>query len=462
MGFHTEAMDFNVEALAAQLSSLRSGDKLVVALSGGLDSSVLLHALSTLQRDKGAEFSLRAIHINHGLSTNADSWQGFCQHICEAVGVALHVAQIQVNGGAASNLEHEARKCRYEVFERELHEDECLVMGHHLDDQAETFLLRSLRGAGPRGLAAIPAHRPLGKGRLIRPLLSFPRVALPAYAQAQGVAWVDDESNQNLHFDRNFCRHDVLPALASRWPAYRESWSRSALLCAEADALLDDLAAMDYQHIQGKVGTVVSLAALHGLNEARQRNVLRYWLQQAGAPDPGWHVLIRIVTELIPAAAGSQPEIRWAEGELDVVLRRYRGNLYLQKVLQKRVEGDFVHDEVSEWSPQDVLHLPANGCLYALAVEGRGLRLREGETLSLRYRQGGEACRLEGRRMRPLKKILQDAGIAPWLRDRLPLIYIADELVCIPGLGVCAGWSAGAAESGWQLVWIPPDTAPPI
>jgi len=455
-------MSFNVESLAAQLASLSSGDKLVVALSGGLDSSVLLHALCSLQFDNGAGFSLRAIHVNHGLSANATIWQGFCQRLCDVSGVALHVAQVQVNGGGASNLESEARKCRYEVFERELGTDECLVMGHHLDDQAETFLLRSLRGSGPRGLAAIPLHRPIGRGRLIRPLLRFSRLDLLVYAQAHNIEWVDDESNENLQFDRNFCRHQILPVLASRWPAYRESWARSALLCAEADALLDDLAALDYQRIQGKVGTVLSLKLLHGLNEPRQRNVLRYWLQQAGAPDPGWNVLNGIVSELIPAAQGSQPEIRWSEAGLEVVLRRYRGNLYLQKVIQKKLESDFLPEEVLAWSPQEVLHLPANGCLYALAVEGQGLRLREGETLSLRYRQGGEVCRLEGRRMRPLKKILQDAGIEPWLRDRLPLVYIADELVCIPGLGVCAGRGAGSAESGWQLVWIPPDNSPRI
>jgi len=454
-------MAFTAETLLEQLTGFSPGSRFVVAYSGGLDSTVLLHAMHHALTLAGHTlgdvpvFSLRAIHVNHGLSPNANQWQRLCEQQCAHLGIRLHVERVTLDPDALANLESQARDKRYGVFERQLEADECLLMAHHLDDQAETFLLRSLRGAGPRGLAAIPKSRSMGRAKLYRPLLGIPHTDLQAYAEQALLAWVEDESNESLMFDRNFCRHELLPKIEARWPAYRESWQRSAQLCAEADILLDDLAAIDFELAKCPVPTVINAKVLQLLSHARQRNTLRYWLSLTGAPDPGWNVLTHIVQELIPAALDTQPEIRWHANGASVVLRRYRQNLYLQKVIANIVSLTPV-----DWQPKSMRHLKDNGLIYSLASEGAGLRVEGDIVLSLRYRQGGETCKLQGRRTRTVKKILQDANIAPWLRDRVPLLYCDDELICIPGVGICEGWQAGLNEPGWKVIWVPPDAAP--
>lgn len=447
-------MSFTVESLREQLAGFEPASRFAVAFSGGLDSTVLLHAAHAALRHRDSAI-LRAIHVHHGLSPHADAWEASCRAVCDALGVDLHVERVQIRRDAGASLENLARQRRYEAFEALLAPGDVLLMAHHLDDQAETFLLRSLRGAGPRGLAAIPARRALGNGMLFRPLLATRRAALEEWAQAQRLTWVEDESNTSLHHDRNYCRHAVLPLLEARWPGYRESWLRTSQLAQEADELTEALAQLDFALVKTGSLAVLDSERLQGLSAARQRNVLRYWLQLAGAPDPGWNVLMHIVTEMLPASIEAHPELRWREGGLSVVVRRHKGSLYLQKVMQSiATSSQFL------WHPHDTLHLPSNGCVYALAVDGPGLRIPEGAHVTLRYRQGGEVCRLAGRRSRALKKILQDANVPPWLRERIPLVHIDETLVCIPGVGICDGWRTEAGEAGWKLVWIPPDVDP--
>jgi tRNA(Ile)-lysidine synthase len=447
-------MTFTVESLREQLDRFPPDTHFAVAFSGGLDSTVLLHATHAAlrQRESG---SLRAIHIHHGLSPNADAWALHCQERCTALGIALQVERVQVPVQSGASVESVARERRYEAFEALLGSEEVLLMAHHLDDEAETFLLRTLRGAGPRGLAAIPAMRPLGRGILFRPLLEQRREALESWAFTLGLTWIIDESNHSLRFDRNYLRHAVLPLLEERWPGYRESWWRSCALAGEADELNEVLAELDLARVKTASATVLDQSALQQLSPARQRNVLRHWLQQAGAPDPGWNVLTHIVDDMLTAGPDAHPEVRWREASLSVVVRRHKGGLYLQKAVQSvPVTSSY------SWHPHDTLHLPSNGCVYALAVQGHGLRLPDKVRVTLRYRQGGETCRLTGRRTRSLKKILQDADIPQWLRERIPLLHVDDTLVCVPGIGVCDGWQAGPGEPGWKVIWIPPDLDP--
>ncbi len=459
-------MTFTEQSLSAQLAGVPEGSRLVVAFSGGLDSSVLLQALHRLRQSHPAAFTLTAIHVNHGLSPNAAAWQRFCEDICKALGVALAVERVHIARDTGASLENLARQHRYAAFERCLHPGDCLVMGHHLDDLAETFLLRTLRGSGPRGLAAMPVTRKLGHGTLLRPLLGVTRQALEDFARAQQLQWIEDESNDSTLFDRNYCRHELLPAIARRWPSYRENWSRSAELCSEAEVLLQELAALDYASVATEEETVMAVDALDRLSPARQRNLLRYWLQRLQVADPGWHVLQKIVSELLPAAVDAQPEVSWedagalgdAAGSADRsvdstsrrrVLRRYRDRLYLLNVAPP-LPGQ----GCQEWIPPAPLALPGNGVLRVSAGTGKGLRpLQQGTVLQIRYRQGGEHCRLAGRRTRPLKQILQDAAVPPWLRERLPLLYAGDELICIPGVGVCEGWQAEECEPSWEVIW---------
>lgn len=461
-------MTFTEQSLSAQLAGISEGSRLVVAFSGGLDSSVLLWSLSRLQQAHPGAFTLAAIHVNHGLSPNATSWQQFCTDTCARLGIELYVERVHISRDTGASLENRARQQRYAAFSRRLQPGDCLVMGHHLDDQAETFLLRTLRGSGPRGLAAMPVTRTLGRGSLLRPLLGVTRQALEDFARAQQLQWIEDESNDSTLFDRNYCRHELLPVLAKRWPAYRESWRRSAELCAEAEVLLQDLAEQDYALVATEYETVIAVAALDRLSPARQRNLLRFWLQRLQVADPGWNVLQKIVTELLPAAADAQPEVSWEDSgeagdetgsangfrDSDVVrrvLRRYRDRLFLLNAAPPLAAL-----ERYDWVPPTSLALPGNGSLQGFPSSGNGLRLLpHGTVLQIRYRQGGEQCRLAGRRTRPLKKILQDAAVPPWFRERLPLLYAGDVLVCIPGVGVCEGWQAEEGVPSWEVIWTP-------
>jgi tRNA(Ile)-lysidine synthase len=473
-------MTFTEQSLSAQLAGIPQGSRLVVAFSGGLDSSVLLWSLSRLlQQNNPGAFGLAAIHVNHGLSPNAATWQQFCADTCARLGVELRVEQVHISRQSGASLENLARQQRYAAFIRCLQPGDCLVMGHHLDDQAETFLLRTLRGSGPRGLAAMPATRTLGRGAslrpflrpLLRPLLGVTRQALEHFARAQQLQWIEDESNDSTAFDRNFCRHELLPVIAKRWPTYRENWRRSAELCAEAEALLQELAAQDYALTATQDETVIAVAALAQLSPARQRNLLRYWLQRLRVADPGWNTLQQIVTELLPAAIDAQPEVSWEDrcedryegryedsgesGAVRRVLRRFRDRLYLLQAAPS-----LTSTECYDWTPPAPLALPGNGGLRVSPGIGSGLRQLQGTVLQIRYRQGGESGRLAGRRTRALKKVLQDAAVAPWLRERLPLLYAGDELICVPGVGICEGWQAQAGEPSWEVIWSPHSDIP--
>lgn len=428
--------------------------RLIIALSGGLDSCVLLHAMHRVQHQFPA-WKLAAIHVHHGLSPNADAWQVFCESTCSRLEIPLTVVRVHIERAAGASLENLAREKRYEAFSQALEAGDCLLMAHHLDDQAETFLLRTLRGAGPRGLAAMPVSRQLGKGSLLRPLLSFTRDDLEQWAREQQLDFINDESNASLQFDRNYCRHEVLPKLAARWPGYRESWLRSAHLSAEADGLLDELAELDCASVTTADPGTVRCGGFLPLSDARQRNLLRYWLREAGAGEPGWNLLTRMISEVLLAASDAQPELRWQSGESVLTLRRNGGMLHL---LPQWPLPDLA--EIHSWNPFEVLLLADNGSLHArpsgIGPARHGLRMIEGQQFTIRYRQGGEECQLTGRPRRALKKILQEAGLAPWLRARLPLVYVDDELVCIPGVGVSEKWCAGPGETAWEIVWTPP------
>lgn len=448
-------MTFSVQSLAEQLAAILpenlAGKTLTVAFSGGLDSTVLLHAAWQLQRQPtSCSFQLKAIHVNHGLSPKAVAWETSCQQICDEMQIPLHIERVRVDLDVGASLESKARQRRYEVFERLLGANECLLMAHHLDDQAETFLMRTLRGAGPRGLSAIPAQRVLGRGVLLRPLLGVSRAQLTEYAVKKGLHWVEDESNHSTTFDRNFCRLNILPVIEQRWPQYRQSWQRSAALSAESELLLNELAALDFVDAQCADGNSLRQTVLVRLSPPRRRNLLRYWFARQRLTEPGWNVVNQITNELISAAEASQPEVRWSDRGAPICVRRYNAEISIHIG-----SADIVSTDRYQWNLTEPLVLPNNGQLSAWKKTGQGLRLVSAMSLTVRYRQGGERVCLAGRKTRPLKKILQEAELAPWLRQRLPLLYAHDELVCIPGVGVCDGWVAADNEEGWSISWDP-------
>lgn len=440
----------NPELSASALSQpwkqqLEEAPQVLVGLSGGLDSTVLL----SLVCDLVAAEKVVAVHINHGLSPNADSWQEHCAQFCQFLGVHLHSEKVSVIE-SGDGLESAARDARYKVFEKLLVAGGILLLGHHADDQVETVLYRLLRGSGCKGLAGIPVTRPLAGGSLLRPLLSWPRAALKSYAKAKELRWIEDESNQQLQFDRNYLRHRVVPALAERWPDYVQGISRSALHSNEADQLAESVARADLDSLdcrQERAGWSLCLEKFKQLELLRQRNLLRYWPDLQGLPALSQSFIEEILNSLIAAREDSEPRV--IRGNIQFC--RYRDRLYLLKLSGRPKVADDVH---LYWHSEEQLVLPDGSCLSAETVCGGGLRVDDVSSLSLRFRQGGERCQPTGRdRSSSLKKLLQEYALEPWWRDRIPLFYVEEQLVAVGDLWVCQGWQCGPDEQGLKITW---------
>lgn len=431
----------------------------VVAYSGGMDSHALLHLLA-IQRTQWLERTLAAVYVDHGLQTASSAWGEHCRQVCRELGVAFQMLQVDARPLPGESPEAAARHARYQALAQELGPDAALLTAHHRDDQAETLLLQLLRGAGPHGLAAMPVAARLGQGWLLRPLLDVDRVRILAYARAQRLNWIEDTSNTDIGFDRNYLRHQILPLLRERWPAVNRALACSAQLCAETATWLDEEADADLIQLATHRPDCLQIPALREWTEQRQRNVLRRWLRRLGLPRPGSRHLQHILRDVLAAPRDRKPCVHWAGGEV----RRYRDGLYAMPPLVP-------HDarQVILWQPDATSHPPLLfsrlGRLRLQATVGVGLRstILSGATLIVRFRQGGERFRPVGRiHSQELKKLLQEAGIPPWERDRLPLLYRNDALLAVMGLGVAADWAAAPGETGWQPVWeaLPGEVAP--
>lgn len=434
--------------LRRTLAVLPPAARYYVAFSGGLDSQVLLHALAQLRDELAAPVA--AIHIHHGLSPNADRWAAQCRAACAALGVPLEVREVQARPVDGEGREAAARAARYAAFADILEADDVLLTAHHQDDQAETLLLMLLRGAGVAGLAGMPACRGLGRGRLARPLLPLSRQALRDYAVHHGLTWVEDESNFDTSLQRNFLRHEVLPRLRDGWPAADRALARSAAHLGEAAELLAELAAGDVAALAGAGTDTLSVAGLLTLSPARRRNALRYWIVQCGLPLPSTVQLQRIEREALAARADAEPQVAWPGAEV----RRYRDRLYALAPLAPPPE------QTLSWDLQRPLSLPAGlGTLLAEPGRGAGLaRVRcAGARITVGFRRGGERCAPAGRgEHHALKKLLQEAGVPPWQRARIPLLFVDDQLAQVVGHWACRPFAAAEHEEAIFIRWLPP------
>lgn len=383
--------------------SLDPKQKYCVAYSGGLDSHVLLHMLASQHQ------AVRAVHINHGLSENASDWMRHCQKICTELNIDLNIITLEIDHKKGESLEAVARKMRYQAIYRQLKKDEILLTAHNQNDQAETLLLQLLRGAGPKGLAAMPVM----SEQHYRPLLNYSRARIFDYANQHQLCWIEDESNQNLSFDRNFIRHQIMPKLESRWPSAHKTIARSSELCSEAAELLEDLAEMDFQSVFNSEHKTLKISSLNKLSKARKANVIRYWLQHLNLPLPSQIKLKQIQQEVMPAREDAMPFVFWFGAEV----RRYRDELYAMPPLPE-------HDPNFEcvWQTDQALKLPG----FAKQITQQDLMdqsfdISQYETLTVRYRVSGKK----------IKKLLQEKGIPPWLRDRTPLFYSNNQLVAL-------------------------------
>lgn len=436
---------FSVDALARILSdSLRlpPAARLRIAYSGGLDSHVLLHAAARL-RERGP-WRVSAIHVDHGLHPDSADWAEHCREVCRALDVPLAVERVAVEGIRERGLEDAARRARYGALARLLEPDEALLTAHHRDDQAETVLLQLLRAAGPHGLAAMPAIAPLGRASLARPLLDFGRAALRAYAEREGLAWIEDASNREDGIARNFLRAQVLPALARRWPQVVDQLARAARHHAEAAAVLEEVGEEDLTRTRMDDG--LSLAALGGLSRARQANVLRYWIRRRTGLMPPEQALKDLLAQLLRCPRSRRALIQWPGAAVE----RYRDQLRI--VPAAPAPGP---QWEAEWDPAVPFAIPGTDWrLSARAGVGAGLSAGRlaGRRLRVRFRRGGEICRLPGRaHHHKVKKLLQDAGVPPWERARLPFLYVDDDLAAIGDRFVCEPYAARAGETGLLL-----------
>lgn len=410
-----------------------------VAYSGGLDSTVLLHALCARL---GAD-QLRAVHVHHGLTEQADQWVQHCSDQCQQLAVPLTICRAEV-ANAGRGLEAAARSERYRHFDALLAGGGTLWLAHHLDDQIETFMLRLLRGSGLAGLGAMASHRSQADYQLVRPWLTRPRSQLEAYATEHRLSWIEDPSNAELHFDRNYLRQQVMPLLAERWPGYRQTLNRSITHLQQARTQLQLDLDVELDHRLAADGALKAVA-LDAWQDADIVALLHRWLMRQGAPIPSSAVLHRLLNEVVRARADAQPQVDFGGGSV----RRFKTALYwLQDPIEPQAAPVFAEGG-SHWA--------GVGSLVVDRVDQGPNRLRlMDQPLHWALRKGGESFWPAGRsQRRDLKRLLQEYRLAPWLRDRLPLLYAGNTLVALAGYAIEQNFLAADGEPGWQLHWQP-------
>ncbi|HEY6240330.1 MAG TPA: tRNA lysidine(34) synthetase TilS [Burkholderiales bacterium] len=437
----SELPDRAARALAPAISP---GAHLALGLSGGVDSVALLSILLDLA--PRLQFSLRAVHVNHGISRNAARWSGFCAQLCAKLQIPLQLETADIGPYRHLGLEGAARRARYEVFARA--DADFVVLAQHRDDQAETLLLRLLRGAGLRGLAAMSSVRSLigTRARLLRPLLGASRAEIEGYAGLRGLEWIEDESNLDTLRRRNFLRHEVFPLLERQFPAARATIARAADHINEARELLDELARSDFERAGGAAG--VDIRNLHLLGRARAKNLLRYWCEAQGV-EP---LSAARTAELLRQLWNSRADTRMAVTVPGWKFLRYRDKVYLLPA------GGHLERSLCEiWDGENALPLlELGGILNFKPEEGRGLSLARmrASPVTVRLRRGGERLRTDIRRpRRTLKNLFQERGVPPWRRDRLPLLFCGEELVSVPGIGDACEFRAAPGEAGLIVTW---------
>jgi tRNA(Ile)-lysidine synthase len=456
-------MTFSADTLAATLVQLIGNEDraLAVALSGGADSAALLRALADCRRTH-ARWRVRALHVNHGLGPFAATLERAAREVARACEVPLTVLAVTVPPAAPEGVEAAARAARYEALRAALAPGEFALTAHHLEDQAETLLLQLLRGAGLKGLAAMPVRSPLGSGVLLRPLLATSAAQLRAYAAARGLASTEDPMNHDARYDRAYLRAEVWPRLEARWPKAAETLARSARHAWEAQSLLD--ATSEALLATVAAGPALRIEGLRALSAPRRGELIRFWLARQGLRPPPARRQARIDTELLGARPGSHPRLVWEDGEL----RSFAGYLYAfaplgaLDVAGERLPG----------ADEPERQLGALGRLEVRTTLGTGLKLpASGRPFTLALRAGGERLRLApGGARRPLKDLLREARVPPWARERAILVsgdalaavvlphatWIAAECRAEPGdVALGLAWRDAPAA-----LWPPPAVDP--
>jgi len=438
---------FSVERLCAELERRLHDARPqptggCVALSGGLDSTVLLAALAAGRPSLG--WPLRALHVDHGLHPDAADWSRHCLELAGRLGVPCEVVRVDARPAAGESPEAAARNARYAALADLLETGEVLLTAHQADDQLETVLLQWLRGGGLRAIAGMQSVSRFAHGWLARPLLGHTRAELAAWAAEQGLDWLEDPSNADPRFDRNYLRLEVLPRLRERWPGAARTVGRVAAQAAEALELEAEISGADLARLAQ--GATLALEGLAALPPVRQRLVLRAWLRERGLEPPAAATLEALRRDMLGAGAARIPETRWP----GAVVRRYRGRLYADSVTR-----DACGWRPGRWQLTGPFALGGHGRLELEAATGVGLsRARLPAELQVLERPPGGRFRPAGSaHHRELRKWLQDRGVLPWRRGTLPCVLAGDEIVAIGDLACGGGLAAAPGEPSWRIAW---------
>ena len=400
---------------------LLSAPSILIAYSGGMDSHVLLHLCAI---DNQLKAKITAIYVNHGLQDEAESWSKHCEQVCGNLGVKFLSLKADAKAKSGESPEEAARNARYAALKPLLAEADVLLVAQHADDQLETVLLQLFRGSGLKGLSGMPPSMAFGKGKVIRPLLEVPKAEIIAYATTHGLKWIEDPSNQHTNFDRNFLRNDIVPLLKGRWPTLEKTVSRSAKHCADVEGLLAGLAGESLKVVLNPVDNTLSIRQLQGFPYLQQALLIRQWFQYLGLKMPSEAIMRRILAEVLAARADADPIVSTQAYSI----RRYRDALYCLKPYTHKTGETLI------W-PADKAYLAiSDEKVYEVVVADKGILCEQWRNaeVSVRFRAGGETIELPGRKgHHALRKLFQEAGIPPWEREVIPLVFLDDKLAAV-------------------------------
>ena len=417
-------------------------NKFCIAFSGGMDSTVLLHVMKNIIDEKS---QIRAIHINHNIVDNSKVWTRTCKSICKNFGIDIEIISLEVTHNGYG-LEAAARDERYKKLKEKLYENEYLLTAHHEEDQMETVFLRMARGTGLDGLQGINEKYSFGEGIIFRPMLEVSKTSVMDYAKEHQLKWVEDSSNQDTHFDRNFLRKKIIPQFRERWPSIASSVSRLSQLSAQNIKILNQIAEEDIGPIANM--NELPLAKLLDKSFERANNMLRYIILANGMSIPSMKTLQDGLKEMLDPET-DKSVIAWK----DYCIRKYKNHLYF--LSNSDLEPNKVDVRIP-WEIGKTVNLGENiGTIEATFIHGDGLSIKKCKNkLTISYRQGGELIKPIGHRInKSLKNLFQENQILPWMRDKIPLIYYQDELVSVADLWFNQNYVASQNEAGFVVNW---------
>ncbi|MCL9782157.1 tRNA lysidine(34) synthetase TilS [Vibrio sp. S4M6] len=430
---------------AQTLSQFVSAEsRLVIAFSGGVDSRVLLELSACFANQQSLDCI--AIHVNHGLSRHASAWSAQCQSWCDEYNIPLVIETVSLDLSQGESVEKLARDERYKALGKHINPNDIVLTGQHANDQLETFLLALKRGSGPKGLAAMPESKAFYSGKIVRPLLGVARQEIEQYANERGMDWIEDESNQDVRFDRNFIRHQVTPTLVQRWPSFAQSIRRSAHLCAEQEALLEELLQESlHSLLDSKKSIDIDGLAQH--SDRARWQLIRMWMSQSGYLMPSYEQLKKIWHEVALSAQDANPQLNTS----DCQVRRFNNRLYILSEMM----------DVSSWSAQIYLDTPLQlpDKLGYVTLSGHSATANLSipsnmqQSLSITFNpEGLSAHPVERNHSRKLKKLFQEYQVPSWQRRRTPILMCGGKVVAVAGLFVDRAFEGQDCEIIWDNI----------